>query len=194
MVTRSNYDPDAYEGMCGMFRVLLAWHATMLPSVLSSGFFWITMILHVVLHVINFTLSLNRSRLSDGMNATDTKAALARIIIVGEDDGPTGLPAVSWSVGTVALSLCFFFLCFYLNQMYARYQGFYGNVVGIGGQTMVWVGYCRMHLGSNQDPRQPVRHWNAVRYVLAASQVFYCTRLPPEPNALGISACLLDLP
>lgn len=63
--------------------------------------------------------------------------------------------------------------------------------MGIAGTTMVWAGLVKMYLMSDLHPTPDHRPWNALRYVLAATQVF-CTCPHESPLALTSYVILID--
>lgn len=183
-----DYDPDLYSSGFGFVRIVTAFHGTVLPHVLKSGLFWVVVILHALLHVAEFTMhydfACNQSRIDEeiavGFYADERSGALKRPCFIRPEwkgltaqmPGHDGLPRVDWNVGVVSFGLCVFFLVFYVNSQHLRFLELYSHITGIAGTTMVWVGLCKMHLQHASSPSSH-RMWNAVRYLVAASQCFY---------------------
>ena len=171
-----DYDPDRYATGFGFVRIVTSFHGTVLPHVLRSGLFYTILALHGILQILEQTLfqapaAAGAQQNGNASSASGLSAAGSFEISTGSS---SGLPRVSWELSTVSLTLCIFFLVFYTNSQHLRFMEFYNHVVGINGSTMVWAGLVRMNLTRvGKADWGEHRPWNAVRYFVAASQVFY---------------------
>ena len=46
------YNPDLYATGFGFLRIIFALRGTVIPHVLKSGMFWMTLVVHIVFHII----------------------------------------------------------------------------------------------------------------------------------------------
>ena len=141
-----------------ILKVLFAWHGTVYPLVFKMPYFWLLMFWHI------------------GLRSYE--------IYSGVD-----LPPVEGWVVSMPASLLIFVAVFYSGQCYNRFFQMYSHCVGISAATMVWVGLVKLHIPtldaefeeaegrSSPDPldHPSALHWNACRFVLAASHVLYYT-------------------
>ena len=175
------YNPDLYATGFGFLRIIFALRGTVIPHVLKSGMFWMTLVVHIVFHIIEFFMHYRfEGQEVDELDERELWTGWSNFRWSGLESsfpGKDGLPRIPWEVGTVSLTLCVFFLVFYTNSMHTRFQEFHAHVVGIGGHTMVWIGLVKIHLTCSPEGADSAnnRQWNAVRHVLGAMQVFYYT-------------------
>ena len=175
------YNPDLYATGFGFLRIIFALRGTVIPHVLKSGMFWMTLLVHIIFHIIEFFMHYRfEGQEVDELDERELWTGWSNFRWSGLESsfpGKDGLPRIPWEVGTVSLTLCVFFLVFYTNSMHTRFQEFHAHVVGIGGHTMVWIGLVKIHLTCSPEGTDSAnnRQWNAVRHVLGAMQVFYYT-------------------
>ena len=172
---RFHYDPHDYTTGIGFLKLLFMYKNTVLPGVLRSGLFWLSITAHIGFQLLARWLAANSLVLGDyapggidggadgaGAAAVDDITRVRRrlsdepnfdmtaYVLNAGSRGPASLPEVDWRVASVTLSLLVFFLVFYTITEHGRYNAFFMHTVGIGGSVQEWAALVKLHIASGE--------------------------------------------
>lgn len=121
---------------------IFSWRGTIFPLVLADPMFWFLLASHVALLGWHSAL-----RAKNG----------------------TGLPMLDWDASTVATGLLAFFVVFYANQCYQRYERLHTHCTGLSHAVTRWAQTVR----TSFRQRTAATRWNMMRLMLAAMHMHY---------------------
>ena len=108
------YDAGLLTGWCGLLRLLMRWHGTVLHGAILGPMFWPANLLHVSMLVAGGRIPIYIRTNSTGTSTSIPENEWERW------DG-IDLPPLDWRAAIVGLTLLFFFIVFYGNSSYQRF-------------------------------------------------------------------------